>query len=141
MTLELFANLFPLDGSVKFEKASHTATAGQASTAKLGTVGIVKKWEITGFAEEEAIAHLVRLNTQKGMGEVFAEVQKATGNSSVDLTKNSRSLLVNLKLSENPRFRPDAAQGEDDSYFNKFSLEVTQRIEAGDPLAVPIAKL
>ena len=141
VTLELFSNLFPIDGSVKFETADHKATAEQSATSSGGTVGIVKKWVINGFAQEEATAHLVRLNTQKGMEQVFAEVQKITGNSSFDLEQNSRSLLVNLDLKENSRFEASAPKGSDESFPYKFILEVTQRIEAGDPLAVPIAKL
>ena len=141
VTLELFSNLFPVDGMVKFEKAEHKAVAEQTATGSTGSVGIVKKWNVKGFAQEAATAHLVRLNTQKGMEGVFSEVQKNTGNSAFDLSKNTRSLLVNLDLSENPRFSLNAPKGDDDSFPYKFTLEVTQRIEAGDPLAVPIAKL
>ncbi|MGJ8725559.1 MAG: hypothetical protein ACSHYB_13455 [Roseibacillus sp.] len=141
VTLELFSSLFPLDGSVKFESADHRASAEQASTAKLGTVGLVKKWTITGFAREEATANLVKLNTQAGMGEVFSTVRQTTGNSSFDLKKNTRSLLVNLDLSENSSFKSDAPKSSGSSYPYKFSLEITQRIEAGDPLAVPLTKL
>ena len=141
VTLELFARLFPLDGSVQFESAEHKAVAESTVGSRLPTAGMVKKWTIKGLAMEEATSSLVRLNTQEGMGEVFKVVKEKTGNSSFGLEQESRSLLVNLELSENPKFRLSSPKGSANSYPNQFSLEITQRIEAGDELAIPITKL
>lgn len=141
VTLELFARLFPLDGTVQFSDAEHATTAETVTSKKVVAAGLVKKWEIKGFAMEEATQSLVRLNTQEGMGDVFNVVKESTGNSSFDLSQKTRNLMVNLDLSENPTFNRKAPPLTEQSYPYKFSLQITQRIEAGDNLAVPITKL
>lgn len=140
VTLELFARLFPLDGSVQFASAEHRIST-EGGNYRLTTAGMVKKWTIKGFAKADATDSLVRLNTQEGMGEVFEAVKDSTGNSSFDLAQKTRNLLVNLDLEENSDFRTQAPQASSASYPYQFSLEVTQRIEAGDALAVPITQL
>lgn len=139
-TLELFARLFPLDGSVRFNTAEHKASP-EGTNVKLPSTSLVKKWTIQGFALEQATDSLVRLNTQEGMGEVFKAVESNTGNSSFDLSQNTRNLMVNLDLEENTSFNRNAPQGTMNAYPYQFSLEITQRIESGDTLAIPVTKL
>ena len=139
-TLELFARLFPLDGSVKFESADHKVTT-ETAKSKAKKAGIVKKWSIEGYALEGATATLVKLNTQEGMREVFGLVEEITGNSSFDLSQKTRNLLVNMDLSEHSEYSPEAPSHTSGSYPYQFSLEITQRIESADELAVPITKL
>lgn len=140
VTMELFARLFPLDGSVQFESAEHRASP-ENTNSKLPTAGLVKKWTIKGYAMEKATETLVRLNTQEGMGEVFGNVKEKTGNSSFDLEQKTRNIMVNLDLAENSVYRPNSPEGTEGSFPYKFSLEITQRIEAGDSLAIPLTKL
>ncbi|GHC40739.1 hypothetical protein [Roseibacillus persicicus] len=141
VTLELFARLFPLDGTVQFSDAEHVASAESVTSKKVVAAGLVKKWTISGFAMEEATNSLVRLNTQEGMGDVFNVVKETTGNSAFDLSQKTRNLMVNLDLSENPNFSRAAEPSTEQSFPYKFSLQITQRIEAADNLAVPITKL
>ncbi|MEM9079758.1 MAG: hypothetical protein AAGC74_03595 [Verrucomicrobiota bacterium] len=140
-TMELFSRLFPLDGSVVFKQSEHKNTP-EVSTNKRGEkAGFVRTWEIDGLAKESATGRLVKLNTPEGMAEVFGSVQEVTGNSSFDLSQKSRNLLVNMNLSENPTFNPDNAKSRDDLFPYRFKLEITQRIEAADDLAIPTSKV
>lgn len=101
----------------------------------------MKTWKLSGLAQGSATDSLVRLNTQEGMGEVFEAVKNSTGNSAFDLSKPTRNLLVNLDYQENSDFNPEAPPQTPQSFPYKFALEITQRIEAADPLAVPLTKL
>lgn len=139
VTLELFARLFPMDETVQFSSAEHKASAAGNNLRGSTTAALLKKWTIKGYSMETD--GLVRLNTQEGIGDVFRAVMETTGNSSFDLEKASRNILVNLDLEENSEFSGQAPKSSESSFPYKFSLEVTQRIEAGDPLAIPIIKL
>ena len=81
------------------------------------------------------------IDTEEGMAEVFKIVKDETGSSAMDMSKKTRNLTVNLDLSENPNFTPTAPKGSEQSFAYTFKLDITQRIEAGDPLAIPSRKL
>ena len=139
-TMELYSRLFPLDGSVQFSSADYNI-ATQGGGSKGGARGFSKRWKINGYAVDSANKGLFRINTEEGMSEVFEQVKEATGSSAMDLNRKTRNLSVNLDLSENPDFDASAPKGERQSFAYRFSLEVTQRIEAGDPLSIPAQKL
>lgn len=140
VTMELYSRLFPLDGTIQFSSANY-AVSTQGGGLKAGTKGFTKKWTIQGLAENSTAEGLSRINTQEGMEEVFEEVKNATGSSSMDLNAITRNALVNLDLSENQSFEESAPKGAKQSFAYRFNLEVTQRIEAGDSLAIPFSKL
>lgn len=141
VAMELCARLFPSDGSVQFSSAEYSAV-GDSGFPQGGAKGFSKKWVIRGLATQSATqGALSRVNSQEGMAEVFEKVRIETGSNSMDMSPNSRNLSVNLNLSENPNYEPSAPQGSDQFFAYTFDLDLTQRIEASDPLSVPTSKL
>lgn len=142
VSMELLARLLPLDGSVQFSNASHEVTPNEKEKKSYrGDLGMVKNWKIEGFANDQGTKLLGELESPVGMGEVFEETKQATANSSLELSSPSRSLTVKLDLSENARFRNQSPPRSEESYPYQFTLNITQRIENSDPLAIPSGKI
>ena len=107
-------------------------------------VGFVKEWRIQGMAREEALERLADLNTREGITLVFNEVAKVTGNDSFRNDLPSRSIVVNVRTLENAGYKPippeEADQSDESSYPFMFDLNITQRFEAADPMAINVSK-
>lgn len=142
VSMELLARLLPLDGSVQFSTAVHEVTPNEKEKkTSRNDLGMVKNWKVVGFANDQGTKLLTKLESPVGMGEVFADTKEATANSALDLSIASRSLTVKLDLSENARFRNQAPARTEESYPYQFTLNITQRIENSDPLAIPNGKI
>ena len=141
-TMELLCRLFPERGGVLVKNFAHTvrpdAIPGQAK------VGFVKEWKIAGFAREEAVDRLNSVSTREGISSAFSEIARITGNPAFRTDVGPRSLISNVRMQENPGFKPRPAEeiSDDDplTYPITFDLTITQRFEAADPLAVNVAK-
>jgi hypothetical protein len=141
VAMEVFSRLFPHDGSVRFGDASYQVSTTDSKETSGATAGLVRSWTVQGFAKEGVIDQLVKLNSIEGMTEVFEEVEAATASGSLDLSQKTRNLLVDMKFSENKGFEPGARRGAIASFQNQFTLDIKQRIEKGDPLAIPVTQL
>lgn len=141
-SMELLCRLFPDRGGVMVKNFIHTVrpdvVPGQAK------VGFVKEWRISGFAREEAIDRLNTISTREGISAAFSEIARITGNPAFRTDSFPRSLISNVRMQENPGFKPRPAEEiQDDDPFTypvTFDLTITQRFEAADPLAVNVAK-
>ena len=71
------------------------------------------------------------------MSKVFDEVSEITGDDSLRADLPSRSMVVNLQVSENKRYDPESGKLENKFPF-MFKLTITQRISHEDPIAIPI---
>ncbi len=133
--LELAINLFPLDQSVQFNSVNYQSESEAAANAQ--TAGIIRTWTIEGLASEKMTDTLVQLNSQEGIEKVFELVKEKTGATAFDLAQSTRNVLVNMDLEENSATASGSSQG----YEYKFNLKITQRIEAGDSLSLPLTKI
>ena len=140
-SMELYSRLFPLDGSIQFSSANYLVSTASGTTKRAGGKGFSRTWQVSGRAIDSANKTLGHIDTEEGMAEVFKIVKDETGSSAMDMSKKTRNLTVNLDLSENPNFNPTAPKGTEQSFAYTFKLDITQRIEAGDPLAIPSRKL
>ncbi len=140
--MESLSRMFPENGGMLVKSYSHTAkpdsNAGQAK------VGFVKEWKIIGFARDEALTTLNKLNTRDGINAHFADVARATGNSAYDPTIGNRSITVNVRTQENGAFKPVAPEdlnvSDTSTYPYTFDLSISQRFEATDPMALTVPK-
>jgi hypothetical protein len=140
--MESLSRLFPENGGMLVKGYSHSAkpdnTAGQAK------VGFVKEWKITGYAREEALTTLNKLNTRDGINAHFAEIARATSNTAFDPTLGNRSISVNVRTQENSSFKPvapeDLSATDTTTYPYTFDLTISQRFEATDPMAINVPK-
>lgn len=141
-SMELLCRLFPERGGFLIKGYSHTVRADQ--TAGQVKQGFVKEWRISGFAREEAMDRLNLINTREGISAVFSEISQITRNEAFRPDIGNRSLMPNVRTSENASFRPRAQEEIEDSnsdtYPYTFDLTITQRFEAADPLAIITAK-
>lgn len=141
-SMELLSRLFPDRGGVMVKNFVHTVkpdvVPGQAK------VGFVKEWKISGFAREEAVDRLNSISTREGVSSAFSEIARITGNPAFSTDSFPRSLISNVRMQENPGFKPrpaDEVQDDDPlTYPIVFDLTITQRFEAADPLAVNVSK-
>jgi len=148
--MEMLCRLFPphsgiLLGKVKYSISPELNKGTKKGKTKGATMaGFVKKWKISGFAREQAVERLTRLNTQEGIDAAFSEIARATGNPAFDPDLPSRTLIVNMRTHENGAFKlhPSGKTNDSDenSYPFAFDLTITQRFEATDPMAVITAK-
>lgn len=140
IAMEVLARLFPLDGSFQFNDAKYTVTPILAETGAT-SVGFTRIWTVNGLARENTTEALMKRNSTEGMGTVFEKAAAATGSSSLGLSEKTRNLLVDLNFSDNEKYDPAVSNTRTESFAFKFSLTIKQRIEGGDPLAIPVAQL
>jgi hypothetical protein len=141
-SMEAVARLFPEKSGLMVKSLVHNVqpekVPGQAK------VGFVKEWIITGLAREEARSYLNTLNTREGISAHFSEIFKITGNLAYDPTPITRSIVVNVRTQENSQFRQlpqdQIIDSDETTYPFSFSLTITQRFQAADPLAIAAAK-
>jgi len=142
ISMESLVRLFPEGSGLQLKAYSYAAhpesTPGQAMT------GFSKEWKITGLAKEEALEYLNTLNTREGIASHFDQIAKITGNEAYQTDLPTRSLIVNIRTSENPSFKTNSEadmQSKGDSSFPfTFDLTITQRFEGTDPMAINAAK-
>ncbi|MFT4176444.1 MAG: hypothetical protein QM627_07275 [Luteolibacter sp.] len=140
--MESLARLIPPDSGLQVRSYSYSAkpaiTAGQPKT------GLVREWRITGNARETALEYLNRLNSREGISAHFSEIAKLTGNEAYRPDVPTRSLVINIRTSENSSYVPPASDtlhsGDDHNYPFSFDMTITQRFEATDPIAINAAK-
>lgn len=141
--MELLSHLFPAGGNMMAKSFQHTAKTETAQAQ--ARVGFVKEWKISGLARDEALERLSNLNTREGIGAVFEEVYRVTGNSSFQTDLPSRTVVVNIRTLENGGFKAasvidEFSDGDETTYPYSFELTITQRFESTDPMAVLAAK-
>jgi hypothetical protein len=140
-TMELLARMFPADSGITLRSCAHTAEP--ESTAGKSSIGLIKNWTIAGFAKAEAQPRLTELNTREGIGKIFNEVAAVTGNSAFLPDIHNRTLVVSISTVENKRYKPSpsgtANPADETSYPLTFTLNLSQRFEGSDPLALPVA--
>lgn len=136
--MESFARMFPQNGGMLVK--SYNFSAKPESAAGQAKVGVIREWKITGFARDNALEYLSKLNTPEGVGAHFGEIARITGNSSFDPTLTTRNIVVNVRTQENGSYKPtppeEASPVDDSTYPFTFDLSITQRFEATDPLAI-----
>ncbi len=141
-SMEMAARLVPEKSGVLLRNLNHTIRPDTAP--KQVKAGFVKEWKLTGFARNEALEYLNKINSREGISAKFAEISKLTGDSSFDPTPTTRSIVVNLKTQENASFKPrqieDVSDSDPSTYTYTFDLSIIQRFEATDKLAIPKAK-
>lgn len=137
VTMELYSRLFPDSEKIVVGDAGYVVRPD--AIRDKATVSIVKEWNIKGFASDDAIARLTEINSREGISKVFQEVRDATGDEAMDPSLPTRHLTVDLQVSENPRHKPEAANSHETRLPIMFTLKISQRIAAEDPLAIPTA--
>ena len=144
VSMELLSRLFPLDGSVQFSSSSHEVTPnidGRSKRASVGAVGMVKEWRISGYANEKGTKSLTKLESVAEMEKIFEATKEVTANAAMQVLGNNRSLTVKLDLSVNSDYSEGALERSPESFPYEFTLNITQRIEDADPLAIPAGKI
>lgn len=140
VVMESIARLFPEKGGMLVKGCSYTAKPDTAPGQS--TIGIVKSWKITGFARDEALEYLNKLNTRDGINAHFSEIARITGNSAYQPDAGNRSITINVRTQENNTFRPvsfeEMVMTDETTYPFTFDLTITQRFEATDPMAITV---
>jgi hypothetical protein len=148
IVMESFSRLFPENSGILSKDFAYSSrpdsSPGQAK------VGFVKDWKISGWLKGDEAAELLNtLNSREGISAHFNQIADITGNSAYRTDIGTRSIVVNIKTQENPAYRPnnpandaliEGPNASTASYPFNFDLAITQRFEATDPLAIPVAK-
>lgn len=140
VAMEVLARLFPLDGTFQFQEAKYEVVPITAADTD-AKAGFTRSWTVNGLSRKDTTETLMKRNSTEGMSVIFEAAEAATGNASLDLSQNTRNLLVDLNFSDNEVYDSAAERGRDQSFAYKFSLSIKQRIEGADPLAIPITQL
>lgn len=142
ISMEALARMFPEKSGILVKSYSHSAKPD--TNAGKAKVGFVKEWKIIGFARDEALTSLNKLNTRDGIHAQFADIARATGNSAFNPAIGNRSISVNVRTQENSSFKPVAPEdlniSDTSTYPYTFDLTISQRFEATDPMALIVPK-
>lgn len=142
VAMEELTRLFPADSGMLVVTYAHTVKP-ETSPGK-ARLGFIKEWNFTGYARDEALDYLNTINTREGVTAHFAEVARITGNDAYSPNAGQRSLVVNAKTQENTSFKPvppeEANRADPSTYPYSFTLTISQRFEAADPLGINVAK-
>ena len=142
VAMEQLTRLFPANGGILVVTYSHTVKP-ETSPGK-AKIGFIKEWNFSGFARDEALDYLNTINTREGVTAHFNEIARITGNDAYSPNEGQRSLVVNAKTQENTSFKPvppeEANNADSSTYPYSFTLTISQRFEAADPLGINVAK-
>jgi len=145
--MESITHLFPPDSGLLVRDMEYSSRPD--STPGQARVGVVREWTIKGMTKQEGIQFLNTLNSREGVSARFNEIARATGDASFRTDIGTRNLVVSIRTQENSTYRrgappPSAVMANpippDYDYPFTFDLEITQRFEAADPLAILSAK-
>lgn len=141
--MEFLSLTFPKDSNTLVTDMKYSARTdaglGQAMAS------LVRTWKISGFARDEALEHLNKLNTRSGIKEHFDKVAEITGSKAYKTDIGNRSISVNIRTRENNSYRQqlydETAMNEVTSYPFSFDLTISQRFESNDPMALSLAPI
>lgn len=118
------------------------STGGEKATSK--GAGIVKEWQISGYASAEGYDFLNSINTREGIAAHFTEITNSTGNTAYDPNLGSRHITVNIPIRENSSYKPsariDSAVNNTSTYPYIFDMTITQHFDPTDPMAIRMSK-
>lgn len=138
VNMELLHILFPDRSGVMLRKVDYRVTPVSAGIGPKGAY--TREWKINGAALQEGVELLNALNDREGLNLRFEQIAKTTGNWSFKTDLPSRSITINLKLTENTSFRPnnnvEDPEAAANSYPYIFDLTIVQRFELNDPMAL-----
>ncbi len=138
ITMEHLVRMFPEDSGVKVNTFQYSAQP-EADRRQANT-GFIREWRISGLARGPGERLLSQLNTSEGIASHFADFARLTGNEAYRTDEATRHLSVRLSTQENRRFSPPTAQQiatmAESAYPFTFTLTITQRFAADDPLAI-----
>ncbi|MEO8616180.1 MAG: hypothetical protein ABI600_13630 [Luteolibacter sp.] len=142
VAMEQMTRLFPANGGMLVVTYAHTIRPETA--AGKARLGFTKEWTFSGYARDEALDYLNTINTREGVTAHFSEIARITGNDAYSPSAGQRSLVVNAKTQENTSFKPvppeEANNADPGTYPYSFTLTISQRFEAADPLGINVAK-
>jgi hypothetical protein len=148
VALEFILRAFPEDVEVRVESfAYQMESARPTATSSKGSdvphVGYARTWTLKGLAKEPGLERLGRLNSQRGLGDLFEQVAKATGDTSYS-PDPSRELKIALTQGRNPKFTNQDPTGVPQEAANEypfsFDATITQTVADSDLLALPTLK-
>lgn len=148
VALEFILRAFPEDVEVRVESfAYQMESARPTATSSKGSdvphVGYARTWTLKGLAKEPGLKRLSRLNSQRGLDDLFEQVAKATGDTSYS-PDPSRELKIALTQGRNPKFTNQdptvVPQEPANEYPFSFDATITQTVADSDLLALPTLK-
>ncbi len=122
-TLEFLVRAFPF--SQGFMVTDYRYNTVPIQSAKIAKTGLVRTWEISGYAQSSAEERLNELRSADQVRQIFRDMEVKSYIPDGD----SRNLIVNLEVS---------TSNSSPSHPLRFRAVVTQRIEPSDPLALHI---
>jgi hypothetical protein len=139
-SMELLSRLIP-ENSGLLVKTFNQTTRPETAPGK-SKASFIKEWRITGFAQEEARDKLNYISSREGINALFDEVARYTGNDAFRSDIGNRSILVTVRQQQNSAFKAEneAVSSDGNSYPLTFELQILQRFEANDPLAITTSK-
>lgn len=137
-TMETLPVLFPENSGVKVSSYNYNA-AISPSDASNKKIPVARNWKITGVADQKGKRLLDKLNTRKGMEEVFKQIKTDTGDDSFNPDLFNRNPIANIEISTGGSRGHHSSAGSK-TYPFKFSMTISQRFTNDDPLTLPAAK-
>jgi hypothetical protein len=147
VALEFLLRAFPENAEVRVESYAYQMEAARPiATASKGKevphVGFSRTWTFKGLAKEQGLERLGRMNSQRGLSDLFEQLAKATGDDSYS-PDPSRQLKIALTQGRNPKFSQDSTgipQEAAAEYPFSFDATITQSVADSDALALPTTK-
>lgn len=108
--------------------------------------GWMRTWKVRGFAKANASSYLDKMNSEKGISEVFQDFYKTSGDvPSEALDVASRSIEVSINQAVNPAYQrgldpKKQAKDSTNVYPITFDMSITQIFSNSDAIAMEIQK-
>lgn len=143
LVMQLMMDLFPEGSGVVMADCTYSitterATSGSGGGKKAEGLGFSRKWEITGFAQENGLAYLTKLGSTGFMRSQFNATAKQYDARSFDMEVAKRTMRVTLQRDQKSYPASGVLGKGGEGYSVAFTLTIQQSFAADDELAVPI---
>lgn len=109
-------------------------------------IGWVRTWKIKGLAQASSANDLEKLNSEKGIGDLFQGFYKTNGDLTAEIADvASRTIEVSINQSTNPAYQrgldpKTQARDSNAAYPITFDAVITQTYDSKDKIAMNIKK-
>ncbi|CAN5753402.1 hypothetical protein BH11VER1_BH11VER1_34500 [soil metagenome] len=143
LVMEMMLHVFTGKPGLKVESFEYAISPVVKQNAE--KAGWVRTWKIKGYAQTSASSNLEKMNSEKGIGEIFQEFYNTKGDITAEVIEASRSIEVSINQSANSAYQrglDPKKQARDTiaTYPVSFDAVITQFFNGTDIIAMDTKK-
>lgn len=143
LVMDMLLRTFTAKPGLKLEKFEYVITP--VVKKGIDKTGWVRVWKIKGYAQASASSSLEKMNSEKGIGEIFQEFYNMSGDVTAEGIEATRSVEVSINQSANPSYQrglDPRKQAKDSTatYPVSFDAVITQFFSSSDSITMDTKK-